>query len=318
MCICWWMETCKSPRKVLIEAYRVGKRCLPQRSSRYARYDFDLWQLFACLVLREHQKKSYRGIEAVLGDAPQWCAAIGMTRAPDHSTLCRSFKIILGLTGDCDRMLDLMADELDEAGLLGQRLSLDSTHLEPHHSSKYYDHRVAQTHGQKRKSLGNAGRSDAVRLMPKLGLGIDTASHLILSVKTRTGMQSDAPDFDPLLFDGWRRGRVKVVVADAGYDSEANHRIARHDMGVRSIIPPRAGRPSQKPPLGYWRRQMKRRMKRKETKKHYGQRWQSETVNSMVKRNMGSSLRARTPEGREKELKLRALTHNIMLLANLK
>ncbi len=33
-----------------------------------------------------------------------------------------------------------------------------------------------------------------------------------------------------------RVGRVKVVLADAGYDAEANHRIARLDMGVRSLI----------------------------------------------------------------------------------
>jgi transposase len=63
---------------------------------------------------------------------------------------------------------------------------------------------------------------------------------------------------------------------------------------------------------------MKRRMKRKDVKNECGQRWQSETVNSMLKRNMGSSLRARTPETREMEMRLRVLTHNIMLLANLK
>ena len=111
---------------------------------------------------------------------------------------------------------------------------------------------------------------------------------------------------------------MKGVVADAGYDSEANHVIAWMDMGVRSVIPPRIGRPSKKPPAGYWRRERKRRSKRKADQKDYGQRWQSETVNSMLKRNLGSSLRARTPEGREMELKLRALTHNIMLLAKLK
>ena len=93
-----------------------------------------------------------------------------MTRAPDHPTLCRAFKSILGLTDGCDRMLDLMAGESADAGLLGQRLSLDNTHLEPHHSSKDSDQRVAQSHGKKRISLGNASRSDAVRSMPKLGL----------------------------------------------------------------------------------------------------------------------------------------------------
>jgi len=182
------METCKSPRTVLITAYEVARRCLPRRSSEHARHDFDLWQLFACLALREHQRKSYRGIEAVLRDAPDWCAAIGMTRPPDHTTLCRAFKLILDSTHACDGMLDLMANNLRDAKRLGERLSLDSTHLEPRHSSKYYDYRVAQSHGQERKAVGNTGRSDAVKQMPKLGLGVDTASHLILSMRIRTGM----------------------------------------------------------------------------------------------------------------------------------
>jgi Fur family ferric uptake transcriptional regulator len=29
-------------------------------------------------VLREHQKKSYRGVEALLVDSPAWCADIGL------------------------------------------------------------------------------------------------------------------------------------------------------------------------------------------------------------------------------------------------
>jgi hypothetical protein len=109
------------------------------------------------------------------------------------------------------------------------------------------------------------------------------------------------------------------VVADAGYDSEANHRIARLDLGVRSIIPPRAGRPTKtiKPPPSDQplRRAMYHRFARKLDRALYGQRWQSETVNSMIKRNLGSALRARTTVRRRHELLLRVLTHNVMLLA---
>jgi Transposase DDE domain len=48
--------------------------------------------------------------------------------------------------------------------------------------------------------------------------------------------------------------------------------------------------------------------------KLYGQRAQVETVNSMMKRNLGDALRARTPEGRRKEQMLRAITHNLMIV----
>lgn len=306
-------------------AYEAALKCLPERTHKFSRKDFTLPQLFACLVLREHQKKSYRGLEALLVDSPLWLSDIGLSRAPDHNTLCRAFAVIMPMTRRLRRMQDLIVKKMLELDKLGRLLAVDSTHLERRHSSKYYDYRVAQTHGSSRKrgrkSLGstgrlrgNAGRSEAVKAMPKLGLGVDTRSHVVLSHRTRTGMGSDAPDFDELLYQAWRRGRVKTVVADAGYDSEANHQIARRDMRVRSVIPAKIGRPTSKPPSGRYRRMMKQRFARKADAKVYGQRWQVETVNSMIKRNMGSSLRARSAERREMELTLRVLVHNIMLL----
>ena len=56
------METCKSPRKLLNAAYALATACLPQRRSKFSRKDLTDPQLFACLVLREYQKKSYRGL----------------------------------------------------------------------------------------------------------------------------------------------------------------------------------------------------------------------------------------------------------------
>jgi Transposase DDE domain len=158
-----------------------------------------------------------------------------------------------------------------------------------------------------------------VTRLPKLALAIDSATHLILAATASTGGGADQPFFDDLLFHAWRRGGTAVsdAVADAGFDSEDNHRIARRDMGVRSIIPPRSGRPTPRPPPPDQplRRRMHHRFARKRDRALYGQRWQSETVNSMIKRNLGSALRARTTVHRRHELLLRVLTHNIMLLA---
>ena len=46
----------------------------------------------------------------------------------------------------------------------------------------------------------------------------------------------------------------------------------------------------------------------------YTQRWQLETVNSLLKRLLGSALRARTYWSQCREIVLRALTLNIMIL----
>jgi hypothetical protein len=161
-------------------------------------------------------------------------------------------------------------------------------------------------------------RRRAMTRLPKLSLACDSATHLVLAATASTGGGGDQPFLDDLLFHAWRRHpAVTHVVADAGYDSERNHRIARRDLGVRSVIPPKAGRATAKPPPPDQplRRRMHYRFKRRADAALYGQRWQSETVNSMIKRNLGSAMRARTAVRRRHELLLRVLTHNIMLLA---
>ena len=57
---------------------------------------------------------------------------------------------------------------------------------------------------------------------------------------------------------------------------------------------------------------MKQRFGRYKPK--YGQRWQVETVNSMVKRRLGSALRARKYQSQCRETMLRAITHNVMIV----
>ena len=49
-------------------------------------------------------------------------------------------------------------------------------------------------------------------------------------------------------------------------------------------------------------------------KRKYGQRWQVETVNSMIKRLLGSALRARIEANQFREIILRAITHNVMII----
>jgi hypothetical protein len=100
------METCKSPRKVLNAAYALATACVKEHQSKFSRKDFSGPQLFACLVLREHQKKSYRGVVALLKDCPDWCADIGLTKVPDHNTLCRAHKNLVK-PGVVEKMLDV-------------------------------------------------------------------------------------------------------------------------------------------------------------------------------------------------------------------
>ena len=59
---------------------------------------------------------------------------------------------------------------------------------------------------------------------------------------------------------------------------------------------------------------MRRQLQGSQAGKPYGQRAQAETVMSMLKRNLGDSLRARSDHGREMELLLKVLTHDVMIV----
>src|SRR5689334_6734551 len=120
---------------MLRAAYRLGQRVLPDHASKFARHDFTLAQLFACLVLRAFYGLSYRRTEQLLRDSPQWLADIGLTVAPDHNTLWRAFGVIVTIRR-VNRMLDLQAAWFARAGLLGldrKPLALDSTCFERRH-----------------------------------------------------------------------------------------------------------------------------------------------------------------------------------------
>ena len=156
------MVTSKSPRKVLKLAYALGVETLPKYFSPFSRHAFTKPQLFACLVLREHQKKSFRGIEALLIDSPTWLADIGLSKAPDHNTLSRAFNQFVDLDL-ASSMLDLMAKLARSRKLLRgdglKPLTLDSSMYESRHVSRHFEQRQRDTarpkrSGRKRRKKG--------------------------------------------------------------------------------------------------------------------------------------------------------------------
>jgi len=122
---------------------------------------------------------------------------------------------------------------------------------------------------------------------------------------------SDLRQFKAALRAVAGRARIETPMADADFDGVHEH-VRSH--GIRTIIPPERGRRRTSRRLGKWRRLMEQRFNKKE----YGQRWQVETVNSMIKRRLGSALRARSYWNQCREIILRAITHNGMIVMRVK
>lgn len=316
----------------MVLAYALGCKHLPQYASKFSRKDHaTLPQLFACVVLRQFYNLSYRRAEALIADSADLRDAIGMTVCPDHNTLCDAFETLVKIETFAP-MFDELARVFEEAGLLKldeKPAAADSTHFESHHVSRHFaerrkrdkeraERRAARGPGNtgrksssKAKAKPSKTRGKTVENLPKLAIMVACAAHLVLSVWSGTGMGSDHPHFDTLAYHAWRRAPVKTIVADAGYDSEKNHNLVRLDLNCLSYIPPLIGRPGA--PTDPFRAEMKRLWDTTEVREAYGQRWQAETVNSMMKRNYGSALRAKTAERREREMLLKAMTHNIAI-----
>jgi len=180
---------------------------------------------------------------------------------------------------------------------------VDGTGLESRHTSRYFARRSGAEHAS----------------WTKLTAAVDTASHFLAGATVTTGPSNDSPQFKPVLAQaslavGWDR-----VLADAAFDSEAHHEYARNELGIRSSVIPINPRRHHRLPSSRYRGQMVRRFApRPEGSRHrrvFGQRWQAESAFSRHKRRLGSALAGRSDESRERECRLRVLTHNLMLLA---
>jgi transposase len=177
--------------------------------------------------------------------------------------------------------------------------AIDATGLESRYTSRYY--------------FTRAGKRQSAHSWTKLTVVCDTASHFFTALTVSAGPSNDSPQFAPAmtqasLIVSWDR-----VLGDAAFDSEKNHRLCREELGVRStVIPINRRRQGRKWPKTKYRRQMKRRFHRRK----YGQRWQAESAISRHKRRLGPALHGRSDEARERECRLRVLTHNIMILAD--
>lgn len=298
------MTTSKSPKAVARIAYAAAKQSFPPYRHLKSPKKFTQHQLIACLALKEFFKTDYRGISTILTDSSDLQKVLELTEIPHYTTLQKAAQRLTGREGMRKLIGGILTIARKRKFLKKTvRLSaLDSTGLESHHTSAYFVRRRAK--GKKDMQETTYTR------FPKVGIVVDCATHLVLAGIPSWGPSPDILHWKTAIQEAQKHAPLSLLTADAGYDSEEAHRYAREERGIRSIIPNRAGRPTTKLPTGKYRRLMATRF----NKKLYGQRWQVETVNSMVKRLLGSFLRARSYWSQMREIMLRLFTFNVMVV----
>ena len=299
------MQTSKSTLTVARMALRAARDAVPDYAHPKSPKKFIQPQLLACLVVKEFLGLDYRGIGVLLGEWSDLRDVLGLRKTPHFTTLCAASRRLL-TKPRADALLGATLALCRKAKLLPRRTRLaaiDSTGLETRHASAYFTHRCGRHKGHYKHRY------------PKVSAVCDTANHLILGAVIDRGPKPDPMEDEAALLAALVNQRLRALLGDAAYESERFHSVCRHDLGIRSIIPttPR-GRPRKDGrPLavtGHYRRLMQSRF----PKKLYAQRWQIETAFSMLKRNLGSALRARGYQSQSREIRLRIITHDLMIL----
>jgi len=293
--------TSKSPRAVVLAALATARRALPPYRHRNSPKKFTQHQLFACLVLKNFLRTDYRGVVAHLHDHPTLVAILGLKHIPHFTTLQKASRRLLVTA----RVRRLLAATIRLH--MGRRRrvassAVDSTGLECTSASGYFVKRRSRSDGPEKTVVYHH--------YPKLGVVCDTRCHFVLAMHAGRGPRPDVDEFRPLVAEALRTVTLARLAADAGYDSESNHRFARQEHHIRTLIPPKRGRPTDKPARGHYRRLMQVRF----DSAAYHSRSQVETVISMIKRRQGPHVHGRSYWSQCRDLHLLVLTHNVMIL----
>jgi hypothetical protein len=284
-----------------LAALATARRALPAYSHLCSPKKFTQHQLFACLALKNFLRTDYRGIVAHLADHPALIAALELTKIPHFTTVEKAAKRLLK-SAPARMLLDATVRLHMGRRRRVARSAIDSSGFECTSASGYFVRRRGRD--------GGPWKTVVYHHYAKLGLVCDGDDHFILACRAGRGPRPDVDEFRPLVAEALRTVRLSLLAADAGYDSEPNHRFARDEHAVRTVIPAQHGRPSTKLPTGRYRRLMKTRFDRPA----YRRRSQVETVISMIKRRQGAHVRGRSYYSHCRDLRLLALTHNVMIL----
>ena len=302
------MKTSKSTLKVARMALEVATESLAQYSHRKSPHKFTQPQLLACLIVKEIRKLDYRSIHIMLSEWSDLRDVLKLKKIPHFTTLCTASKRLLKKR-ESELLLQAILQKCKVSGLLkdnSKLAAIDSTGIETRYASRYYTRRC-------KRHLGHYKHR-----YPKLSAICDTCNHLILGIYVDRGPRLDHVEARDTLSNALEHQKFAILVADAGYESEKFHCLCRDQLGIESIIPTtQRGRPRYdgnfKAVTGKYRQLMKKLF----PKELYGQRWQIETVFSMLKRNLGSAVRARSHYSQTREIRLRVLAHNLMILRHI-
>jgi len=268
-------------------AYAIAQETLPTYSHPKSPHIYTLPQLAACVLLGFYLNISYRDLEEWLWATDRVLQVLKLKQVPDHTTLYRAYRRLR--MEDWERMRRALLAKL---GVEGEEegIAADSTGFRLTQASAYYQSRTGRTYREWIKGVYAVG----------------TQTQLILAWRTGKGPGSDAPYLPGLKREirryGRREGRERawLLLADSGFDGAA--------VEEGDLIPPirRGGNL-----LAPKRRARAELVDQARLDGIYGQRWKSETVQSVIKRKFGDTIRSRKRFLQRREAAVKGLVYDL-------
>ena len=279
------------------EAMDVATAIVPTYRSRFSKHQFTQPQLLAILCLMRYEDWTFREAEVRLREHAELRTVLRLSSVPDHTTVYRFLRRLPDDT--IDHVLGESVRRLRRSSRRGRRracVAVDGTGLAQHAVSTYFIRRVEQ----------HAGGKTRYKHFLKWLIVVDVDRQIILAQRARQGPWCDTRALPGLVDAASRTMPIGVVLADAEFDSEANHRHVRGTLGAHSVIPNRR----RGIPEGAFRFQMHRAFPRP----LYGPRAKIETVFSVIKRKLSTKAPGRSLPLQMRQALLLGLAYNLYRL----
>ena len=253
-------------------------------------------QLLAVLCLMRYEDWTFREAENRLAEHAELRAVLGLKRTPDYTTLYRFLRRVEETTFT-KALAEAVVRRLPAPPPGGTTVAVDATGLADGAISTFFIKRVREQ-----------GQDVPRRHWLKWLVVVDVPRRAVLAQHAKLGPANDSATLRPLVDVAKQVGPIRLVLADAKFDSEGNNRYIHQVIGADSIIPARHGKAN-------WRVQGTRaRMHTDFPKARYSQRALAESVISAVKRKLSARAPGQLLVMRCRQALLLGLAYNIYRL----
>ena len=283
-------------------ALEVAGAVLPDYRTKFSKHTFTQPQLLAVLCLMRYEDWTLRKTEVRLAEHRELRSALGLRKAPDHTTLYRFLRrldergaLVAALNETIRRLPKPDQNEQEPAAIV---VAVDATGLAPGAISTFY---VRRTHKR-------GGEAMLWRRWLKWLVVVDTDRQMVLAQEACSGPYNGSAMLRPLVDAAHELTPLGVVLADAEFDSEHNHRHVHERLAAASVIPAKRGKAT-------WHVQGYRaKMRVAFPPQLYRRRALLESVFSAVKRKLSARAPGRSLRMQRRQALLLGLAYNLYRL----